>query len=199
MVTRDGRKGLDIWAVHHVQPQPVPGPRLSEQDLLDGVSWPYPPEWIVRFGPERHGWMVDVEVTLDEDGDHYVTGILVRAALPTTPSGTPDDPWLEDGGFDPVVPGEVQHLPLARYARAALAVVKEPLMGEGRRDAKEILLPAGTPSDQPRGLEWYAELLEMAEELEIQGIAAVPEIAKRKNVDENTVHQWLYRARHRGT
>ncbi len=35
----------------------------------------------------------------------------------------------------------------------------------------------------------------MARHLEEQGVRPVPEIARRKHVSENLVHQWLHRAR----
>jgi hypothetical protein len=59
---------------------------------------------------------------------------------------------------------------------------------------QHILVPRGRPTDQP-GPAFYADLLATARELEAQGIRSVPEIAKRKRVNQNVVHQWLHRAR----
>src|SRR4029079_2238249 len=131
----------------------------------DGVTWPYPPEWIVRFDLENHGGMLDVEVTADDDGADYLTGLVIRSGVPTTETGTPEDPWLEGGEFEPLEPREVQRLPLGRYVRAALARREDPITGAGRREAQRILLPPGKPVEGV-GPEWYAELLEMAEEIE---------------------------------
>jgi len=185
---------MDIWAVQRVDPAPIDGPRLSEGDLADRVNWPFPAEWIVRFDLEDRGWMLDVEVEADPDGVHHLTGIVIRSGIPTSPSGTNEDPWLEGGEYEPLVVRDVQQLLLGRYVRAALAIVDDPITGEGRREARRILLPSGMP-DEGVGPEWYAELLENAEELEKQGYSPVQEIANRKGVSPNVVSQWLNRAR----
>lgn len=185
---------MKVWVSQHTgEPEPLPGPALSKADLAEGVLWPYPPEWTVRFALEEEGWLLDVEIAYDDDGKYYVTGIVVRSGSPTSPSGTQQDPWL-DGEYEPVVPRDVQRLPLTTYQRAALAIVKDPLTGEGRREMKEILVPRGRPADQP-GPEFYADLLATARELEAQSVRPVPEIARRKRVTQNVVHQWLHRAR----
>lgn len=175
-------------------PGPVPGPMIGAADLAEGVPWPFPAEWTVRFLPEDSPYVVDVEVATDEDGTHYLTGIAARSGVPTSASGTPDDPWLEGAEYDPVSPRDAQRLPLSRYARAALAIVNDPLTEEGRQEARRILVPRGRPSRR-RGAAFYRELLATARDLEEQGIRPVPEIARRKQVSENLVHQWLHRAR----
>ncbi len=175
-------------------PGPVPGPMIGAADLAEGVLWPFPAEWTVRFLPEDSPYVVDVEVASDEDGAHYLTGIATRSGVPTSASGTPDDPWLEGAEYDPVSPRDAQRLPLSRYARAALAIVNDPLTEEGRQEARRILVPRGRPSRR-RGAAFYRELLRAARDLEEQGILPVPEIARRKQVSENLVHQWLHRAR----
>src|SRR4051812_41984890 len=169
---------MNIWAIQRSDPMPVDGPQISEQDLRDGVNWPYPPEWIVRFGLEENGWMLDVEMTTDNEGIRWLTGIVVRSGVPTSASGTQADPWLEDGEFEPLDAQEIKQLPLGRYVRAALAIVDDPLTGKGRREARHILLPPGNPKVGVAP-EWYEELLETAEELEKQGQSAVQEIARR--------------------
>ncbi len=186
---------MKIWVSQHVgSPGPVPGPPIGASDLAEGVLWPYPAEWTVRFLPEDSPYVVDVEVATDEDGAHYLTGIAIRSAVPTSASGTPQDPWLEGANYEPVSPRGVQRLTLSRYARAALAIVNDPLSEEGRREMTRILVPRGHPSRR-RGPGFYRELLGAARHLEEQGLRPVPEIARRKHVSENLVHQWLHRAR----
>lgn len=186
---------MNIWAIQRSDPGPIDGPQISERDLHDGVNWPYPPEWIVRFDLENKGWMLDVEVTTDTEGIRWLTGIVVRSGVPTTATGTQADPWLEGGEFEPLEASMVKQLPLGRYVRAALAIVDDPLTGAGRREARRVLLPPGDPKDQAVGPEWYEELLKMAKEIEKQGRSAVQEIAERKDVSTNVVNQWLHRAR----
>lgn len=189
-------KGMKIWTSSHTgpEPPPLPGPRLSASDLAEGVRWPYPPRWIVRFQPEDSPYVVDIEVDTDDEGEPSVTGIAVRAGLSTTPDGTPEDPWLEGGWFDAVVPRDVQRMPLATYARAALAKVRDPFTEEGRQELRRILVPPGRPR-RGRGGGFYREILQTARQLEEQGIRPVRQIARRKRVTENVVHQWLHRAR----
>ncbi len=186
---------MKVWVSQHMgSPGPLPGPLISASDLAEGVLWPYPAEWTVRFLPEDSPYVVDVEIAIDEDGTHYVTGIAARSGVPTSASGTPKDPWLEGAEYGPVSPRDVQRLPLSRYARAALAIVNDPLTEEGRQEARRILMPRGRPSRR-RGPDFYRELLATARHLEEQSVRPVPEIARRKDVSENLVHQWLHRAR----
>jgi hypothetical protein len=189
---------MRVWVSQRVgSPGPVPGPPIGAADLAEGVLWPYPADWTVRFCPEDSPYVVDVEVATDGDGAHYLSGIAIRSGVPTSASGTPDDPWLEGADYDPVSPRDVQRLPLSRYARAALAIVNDPLTEQGRREARSILVPRGRPSRR-RGAAFYRDLLATARDLEEQGIRPVPEIARRKHVSQNLVHQWLHRARKLG-
>ncbi|MGH2659244.1 MAG: hypothetical protein ACRDHS_06150, partial [Actinomycetota bacterium] len=174
-------------------PAPLPGPRITATDLAEGVLWPHPPEWVVRFLPEDSSHVVDVEIATEE-GITFVTGIAVRSGVSTSPSGTAEDPWLEGAEYEPVVPRDVQRLPLTRFARAALAIVNDPFTEEGRQEVQRILVPRGRPTRR-RGGEFYRELLATARRLEGRGIPPVPEIARRKKVSQNLVHQWLHRAR----
>jgi len=138
--------------------------------------------------------MVDVELDTDDDDEPYLTGLAVRAGVRTSPAGTPEDPWLEGGWVDPVVPRDVQRMALSIYARAARARVRDPFTEQGRQEFARILMPPGRP-ERGRGSGFYQEILATARRLEAQGIRPVPEIARRKKVNANLVHQWLYRAR----
>ena len=44
----------------------------------------------MRFMPRR-GWLLDVEIAYDDDGEYYVTGIVVRWG-PHLTDGTKQDP-----------------------------------------------------------------------------------------------------------
>ncbi len=175
-------------------PAPIPGPTITQADLDEGVLWPYPPEWIVRFSPERSRYLIDVEMATDADGMVFVTGYAVRSGVPTSASGTTVDPWLEGAEVEPVSPRDVQRISLWRFARAALALARDPLVPQGRQKAERVLMPRGLPKNGV-GAEFYQELLQTARRLEGQGVAPVAEIARRKRVDANVVHQWLHRAR----
>src|SRR5437899_2931856 len=119
-------KGWKIWTwMRKGEPAPLPGPKLTTSELKEGTLWPYPPEWIVRFSSKDSTYVVDVEVATAE-GQSYITGISVRSGVPTSPDGTPEDPWLEGASYDPVVLRDVQRMPLSTYAKAALAKVADP-------------------------------------------------------------------------
>lgn len=45
-------------------------------------------------------------------------------------------------------------------------------------------------------VDWYRNLANSYREFELRGLSPVKEIARRKRVSENTVHQWVYRMRH---
>lgn len=122
-----------------------------------------------------------------------VPGTRRQLGVPTSESGTPDDPWLEGRDFEPLDPRDVQRFPLGRYVRAALAIVEDALTGAGRREAQRILLRSGIPAGGVEP-EWYAQLKDAALEIKKQGRSAVNEIAKQKGVSANVVNQWLHRA-----
>jgi hypothetical protein len=185
---------MRIWKRHMGAPAPIPGPTITQADLDEGVLWPWPPEWIVRFSPERSPYLIDVEMAMDSDGMVFVTGYGIRSGVPTSTSGTKLDPWMEGAEVEPVSPRDVQRISLSRFARAALALASDPLAPQGRQEAERLLMPRGLPSNGV-GAEFYQELLQTARRLERQGVAPVAEIARRKRVDANVVHQWLHRAR----
>ena len=62
--------------------------------------------------------------------------------------------------------------------------------GSGR-----VLLPRGRPQRR-NSRNFYAKLAQAYRAFELQGLSPVKEIARRMNVPENTVHQWVYRMRH---
>jgi hypothetical protein len=62
-------------------------------------------------------------------------------------------------------------------------------------DARKILLPRGRPQ-RGRSVDFYRELAKSYRNLELAGLSPVKEIARRKRVSENTVHQWVHRMRH---
>jgi hypothetical protein len=62
--------------------------------------------------------------------------------------------------------------------------------------ARKVLVPHGRPK-RGKSASFYKQLADSYRELAFTGAGASPvkEIARRKRVSENTVHQWIYRAR----
>lgn len=62
-------------------------------------------------------------------------------------------------------------------------------------EARKILLPRGRPK-RGKSVEFYRDLAKSYRSFELAGLSPVKEIARRKRVSENTVHQWVHRMRH---
>jgi hypothetical protein len=60
--------------------------------------------------------------------------------------------------------------------------------------AGKVLVPRGRP-ERGKSVAFYRELADTYRAFELQGLSPVKEIARRKRVPENRVHQWVYRAR----
>lgn len=187
-------EGTKIWTTQLVgEPRQLLGPKLQPSELMEGHLWPYPPEWIVRFASEDSRYVVDVEVALEKDVP-YVTGIAVRVGLPTSPTGSREDPWLEGEYYDPLIVRDVQRMHLPTYAKAALAKVRDPFTQRGREEVRQIVAPRRR-RERGLGSEHYDEVLRVGKELEANGERPVPEIQRRWNVSANVAYQWLHRAR----
>jgi hypothetical protein len=60
---------------------------------------------------------------------------------------------------------------------------------------KELRLPRGRPQ-WGKSVDFYRDLAKAYKQFELAGLSPVKEIARRKRVPENTVHQWVHRMRH---
>jgi hypothetical protein len=65
------------------------------------------------------------------------------------------------------------------------------------REARRVLIPKGRPQ-RGKSARFYSEIAKAHRELAAAGVNPVKEIAQRKKVPENTVHQWIHRARRLG-
>jgi hypothetical protein len=195
--------------------------------------WYTDPELVLTFidddRDDRFG--VAVELRCDDEGP-YVTGIAVRRHPLAGYRGKRTN----------VLPRDVQRLPLAKIAAAALAfastIEKPPptrwlhpeeeaagwtarpfdprveaggtySLGGERWDerfgpepvplveAGRVLFPRGRP-ERGKSVDFYRELGRAYRELELRGQSPAKAIARGKRVPENTVHQWVHRARRLG-
>jgi hypothetical protein len=62
-------------------------------------------------------------------------------------------------------------------------------------EAGKILVPRGRPQ-RGKSVDFYRQLAKSYRAFELAGLSPVKEIARRKRVPENTVHQWIHRMRH---
>jgi hypothetical protein len=176
--------------------------------------WWSDPELVVTAFEKGMRYAVSVELRRDPDGAPFVTGVAVRRH-------TWADGW--SGERTHVSSRDIQRLPLSRIIRAALAAAataEQPakttsLPGapafelvydpgdeprwrdagpEWARDARRILTPRGRPR-RGKSAAFYKELAESHRRFSAAGKSPVKEIARRKRVSENTVHQWVHRAR----
>lgn len=139
-------------------------------------------------------------VALDEP--RYV----VTVELARTPDGEPEPVRVSIGARDGRLSlREARRFPLRRIVEAALAWAHEPLESRGpgwheptegmRAAIRKLSLPRGRPK-RGHSAQWYRELADAYKEYQRLGLSPVKEIAKRKGVSENTVHQWIHRMRH---
>jgi hypothetical protein len=60
--------------------------------------------------------------------------------------------------------------------------------------ARKVLVPRVRPQ-RGKAASFYKEIADAYRQLAASGVSPVKEIARRKRVSENTVHQWVHRAR----
>ncbi len=177
----------------------APSPRV--EDLRRGVAWPLPPKWCVRIADPGSAYIVDVELYQDPEEVAVVTGLAIRRGVRMKPrrsarAGEPPD-WEEGTRFDPLRAREVLRLPLAKYLKAAEAIVSDPLTREGAEKLRRVLVTPERPN-RKRGPAFYEELAATYRGLAASGRSPVQEIGDAKGVSKNTVYQWLHRARKLG-
>jgi hypothetical protein len=182
-------------------------------DIAEGAPWPLPhkeddPVVLIQDGE----YLISVEFTRDSEGNPVPTGLRVQRAVPMDPQPglMPQMPqgevfmlradavaprWSKEP--EAVSAREIRRLPLTAYVEAAVAYITPGGRFEALGRLREIHLPRGLPK-RGRSTSFYREIAEAYRRLRAQGKRPVPEIARRKRVDQNTVHQWVYRARQLG-
>jgi len=91
----------------------------------------------------------------------------------------------------------MRRLPLTKIIAAALVVASKPSGYDYRAEAQAATAPRGRP-ERGKSTTFYRELADSYRSFAERGKSPVKEIARRKRVSENTVHQWVYRARNLG-
>jgi len=182
-------------------------------------TWWSDPELVITAFATDMPYGVSVELRRDEEGVWFASGIACRRHRWA-------DGWK--GERRGVSPREVQRLPLAKIIRAALAAAPSAVRpddlddpnstpfpqfqlvydpGDDPRwsesgpgwavDARKVLLPRGRPQ-HGKSVDFYTQLAVAYRDFASAGLSPVKEIARRKKVSENTVHQWILRTRRLG-
>jgi hypothetical protein len=142
-------------------------------------------------------YYVGVELLRTEEGTVQPVGVCIRVAAPY--------PFPVDTEVDlpPLSGRDLRRLPLGTYMDAAVAWASPPMfvlqhLSDSDAAWEEVgraVAPRGRPAHNTN---FYIEIAEAYRALAVQGRRPVPEIARRKKVSPNTVHQWVYRARQLG-
>jgi hypothetical protein len=180
--------------------------RPTREALATGAAWPMPAQGIMRvFSTEWPKYAVDVELRLDAFDEPVVTGVVVRRSVPMKAKGKrasfdPGAEWPEDVEPLPLSLRDVRRLPLDRIATAALVAVRQfsesPSPDRMLPVAEALRLP-GRPVGRNKE-RFYTTVAKLYRMYALQNRSPAKEIAKRKQVSENTAHQWIYKARQLG-
>ena len=142
----------------------------------------------MTFPVEGTPYCVTVNIAPQRVGDEFaprVSSITIKADPPAS-----------------VSPRDVRRMRLSTYIEAAVALIAySPNARDRAKTAREILAQTRVPRGRPergRSTDFYRDLARAYQELAAANVRPVPEIARRKRVDENTVHQWIHRARKLG-
>jgi hypothetical protein len=146
-------------------------------------SWEEWQEWRENIGWPAAGTRPHVSA---RDIQRFPIAQIVRAALAA--AATAKRPTLENGK------------PARSQVAAVLADADPAWREQGGRDwdwaedARKILVPRGRP-ERGKSAGFYKDIAVSHRKFAAAGKSPVKEIARRKRVSENTVHQWVHRAR----
>jgi hypothetical protein len=148
-------------------------------------------------GPTDAPYVVDVGFARDSEGEPVPVEVTVRRTLPMNAHKRDGEyRFTDDADLEPVSAVDLRAIPFGQVLRAALVAKKRPELSDERHaELDKILLPRGRPK-RGRSEAFYRKLLAAAQQLEVaERGSSVKEIARRKRVSPNLVHQWLHVAR----
>lgn len=146
-----------------------------------GLRTHVPPREVKRLELSR---MVDAALGL-------ASSVPEAPSPETTPGGSDPGPWpvdvLVEGDSTWATYYDVAHA--EEWRELGFEVPPEMVA------ARKVLVPRGRPH---RSTTFYREIANAHREFQRRGLSPVKEIARRKREKENTVHQWVHRARELG-
>jgi hypothetical protein len=189
-------------------------------------SWPDDPDIVVHVFPRESKYDVAVEIQRPADGPSVVSGVAIRTTHMLSGAGEPRPispreiqrlplarivraaaaaaatapTWDELPSVSTRYPSErlrIRGRPDILYYDHEHAVRERfpdvPWLAATKR---KLAVPRGRPQ-RGKSAKFYLDILAKHDDLAAEGYASpVKAIARQKGVSENTVHQWLYRARH---
>jgi hypothetical protein len=180
----------------------------SGEDLAVSVEFhrdedgPYVTGVAVRRDELADGWKGERTHVPARDIQRRGLASAVEAARAVASVEAANKPWIPDTHLFP----PRQQVPLPGSADShwysfwgddpSVIYGPEGLASAVTSAARKVLLPRGKP--QPgKSTEFYREIAKAYRELAAEGTGKSPvkEIARRKGVPENTVHQWIHKAR----
>ena len=184
------------WAVHRGQPNPDVAAFAAQVRGEETFNWPAEPDELVRvWGATDAPYTVDVEFVRDSDGELVPVGVSVRRTYPTSRHKKQGSyQFADEAVLEPLSAVDVRQIPFGRVIRAAMVAAAAGPEDDIRADVDRILVPRGRPQ-RGKSVKFYRDLLKSAHEFQQQGLSPAKEIARRKGVSPNLVHQWLHVAR----
>jgi hypothetical protein len=127
----------------------------------------------------------------------FVSAALAFASSAVKPRGDDRDPEGAPAPFHTLVEGESTWATYYDVAHADEWRAMGYELPAAMVDAGKILVPRGRPQ-HGKSTTFYKGMATAYMAFEQAGLSPVKEIARRKRVSENTVHQWVYRMRRLG-
>lgn len=164
----------------------------------DTFRWPAEPEseWVRIQPPTDAPYVVDVEFARDTDDESVPIAVTVRRTFSTSARKQGGEyRFTEDAELEPISAVDLREIPFGKVLRAALVAKRRPELSDERHDELDrILLPRGRPK-RGHSRPFYRALAAAADQYERRKLSPAKEIARRKGVSPNLVHQWLHVAR----
>jgi hypothetical protein len=188
------------WSVQTFTGEPSPESSAMAARRRGDDTFPWPakpePERVRIQGPIDAPYVVDVGFTRDSAGEPVPVEVTVRRTFPTSTSKRDGEFQFAEGTeLEPAAAVDLREIPFGTVIRAALAAKRRPELSDERHaELDRILLPRGRPK-RGRSATFYRELAAAADHFEQRGLSSATEIARRKGVSPNLVHQWLHVAR----
>lgn len=195
--------------IEHIAPFSFPSmPSKSGRELearLRGTEanplwWPAEPNLFETVFDYTEPYVVTVGFVRPRPGDVPVpVEVTIRRTFPVSDEPYRPPSFAEGTEPAPFSARDVRRLPLDRIVRAATAVADHgPL--DPASEVPKVLLPRGRPTGGERSIKFYKEVADAYRQIQFAQPDKSParEIARRKRVPENTVHQWIYKARDKG-
>jgi hypothetical protein len=151
--------------------------RHGRADVVE--SWPLPPRALVRVFDRELGYVVDVELYMENPDEAVVSGLCVRRPVPLTKRKSGPPRWPDGIEVPSLSFRDLDRLPLETIIEAAVAHM--------------TYRPTSPTAAQRRSRYWrVGEIYRRAKQ---SGRSAAVEIAAELGISQNAAHQLIHRVR----